>query len=238
MRPSLVNGLAFITAVCTVSVACSSADGRAQKNGDTTPSAAQVASGSATTDSLARAADTSRILGSAQAPVWLIEVSDFQCPFCKQWHDQTYSMIINDYVKTGKVRLAYVNFPLSIHANARAAATAAMCAGAQGKFWPMHDALFATQERWEGESDPSTTFDSLATSLGVKAADYHACLTSPSIAGLINGDQDRAQRGGVGSTPSFWVGSKLVEGAVPPAEMRAELDRALAEAAAAGPAAR
>lgn len=137
-------------------------------------------------------------------------------------------MLIKDYVKTGKVRLAYVNFPLSMHQNAAAAATAAMCAGTQDKFWPMHDALFASQSKWEMERTPAATFDSLATSVGVNMAQYHSCLTSPAIASLIAGDQDRAQRGGVVSTPSFWVGTKLIVGAVPAADMRSAVDEALA----------
>lgn len=238
MRPSLVNGLAFIVAVSIVSAACSSADGHNNKttpaNAGTPPAAVagvttpSTTAGGAATDSIAKAADASRILGSPSAKLWVIEVSDFQCPFCKQWHDDAYPMLINNYVKTGKVRLAYVNFPLSMHQNARAAATAAMCAGAQGKFWQMHDALFASQAKWEGEQNPSPTFDSLAKSAGVDPAAYHACLTSPAIASLIAGDQDRAQRGGIGSTPSFWVGSRMIEGAVPASEMRAAVDQALA----------
>ncbi len=172
--------------------------------------------------------ENGRYEGNPKAPIWIVMVSDFQCPYCKQWHDDAYPMLIKDYVKTGKVRLAYVNFPLSMHQNAHAAATAAMCAGAQGKFWPMHDALFASQGKWETEKNPSTTFDSLAKSIGVDVASYHSCLSSPAIASLIAGDQDRAQRGGVNSTPSFWVGSKMIEGAVPAAEMRAAVDQALA----------
>lgn len=234
MRPSLVNRLALIAAVSIASVACSRADGHTSSTPESgagkSPASAVATSGNATTDSLSVAADTSRILGSPDAKVWVIEVSDFQCPFCKQWHDETYPMVLNDYVKTGKIRLAYVNFPLNMHQHARAAATAAMCAGAQGQFWPMHDALFATQNEWAAMRDPGTVFDSLATSLHVNASAYHACLSSPSIAALIDGDQDRAQRGGVGSTPSFWVGSRLVEGAVPPSEMRKEIDQALAAA--------
>jgi protein-disulfide isomerase len=234
MRPSLVNRLALIAAISIASAACSRADGHTSSTPERTsaksPATDIATAGNAATDSLSVAADTSRILGSPTAKVWVIEVSDFQCPFCKQWHDETYPTVLDDYVKSGKVRLAYVNFPLNIHPHARAAATAAMCAGAQGHFWPMHDALIATQNEWAGVKDPGPVFDSLATSLHVNVSAYHACLSDPSIAALIDGDQDRAQRGGVGSTPSFWIGSKLVEGAVPPSEMRREIDQALAAA--------
>jgi protein-disulfide isomerase len=234
MRTTLVNGLAglsLVAAVTIVSVACSRANGRpaADTSGIAAPAqASPTGTAAAPTDSLAKVADANRIQGSPSAKVWVIEVSDFQCPICKEWHDATYSMVVNDYVKTGKVRMAYVNFPLSIHAHAHQAAIAAMCASAQDKFWQMHDALFASQSRWESEADPTTTFDSLAASVGVDSAAYHACLSSPSIEALVAGDQERARGGGVSATPSFWIGGKLVEGAVPPAEMKAAIDQALA----------
>jgi protein-disulfide isomerase len=234
MRTTLVNGLAglsLIAAITFVSVACSKANGRPAAEASAPGSAPAVATGKTTgktTDSLAKAADASRIQGSPSAKLWVIEVSDFQCPFCKEWHDATYQMLVNDYVKTGKIRMAYVNFPLSIHAHAHQAAIAAMCAGAQNKFWQMHDALFASQSKWEGEADATASFDSLAESVGVSATQYHSCLSSASIEALVAGDQERARQGGVSATPSFWVGSKLIEGAVPPDEMKAAIDQALA----------
>lgn len=241
MRPTLVNRLSAVSAAftfCFISAACSSADGH-NKSADaiagsasaaaTTPPTSNPASptGSAAADSLSKAADASRIEGSPSAKLWVIEVSDFQCPYCKEWHDQNYPMILNDYVKTGKIRLAYVNFPLSMHQHAHQAAVAAMCAGAQGKFWPMQDALFSSQDRWEGLPDATASFDSLAKSVGVDMTAYHACLASPSIEALIKGDQYRAQRAGIVSTPSFWVGKTMIVGAVPPAEMKAAIDSAL-----------
>ena len=232
MRTTLVNGLAgltFVAAVTIVSVACSKANGRPSTD-TPTPGTSPTATGGTVTDSLAKLADASRIQGSPTAKVWVIEVSDFQCPFCKEWHDATYDTIVNDYVKTGKVRMAYVNFPLSIHPNAHQAAVSAMCAGAQDKFWQMHNALFQSQASWEALPDPAAAFDSLARSVGVKEADYKSCLSSPSIEALIAGDQQRARDGGVTATPSFWVGGKLIEGAIPTAEMKTAIDQALAAA--------
>lgn len=232
MRTTLVNGLAALSlvgAITIVSVACSNANNQAASDGATTATAATLPSGSTATDSLAKLADAGRIQGSPSAKLWIIEVSDFQCPYCKEWHDAAYQMIVNDYVKTGKVRLAYVNFPLSIHAHAHEAAIAAMCAGTQGKFWPMHDSLFATQARWETVPDPAPTFAALAASVGVNAASYKSCLSSTGIAALVAGDQERARGGGVNATPSFWIGNgKLLEGAIPAAEMKGEIEQALA----------
>ncbi len=232
MRTTLVNGLAglsLIASVTFVSAACSKATGRTAAD-SSLPAASPMAATGTTTDSLAKLADASRIQGSPSAKVWVIEVSDFQCPYCKEWHDATYDMVLNDYVKTGKVRMAYVNFPLSIHAHAHQAAIAAMCAGAQDKFWPMHDALFASQSSWETQADPAASFDSLAKSVGVNETQYKSCLTSPAIEALIAGDQERAREGGVTATPSFWVAGKLIEGAIPTTEMKTAIEQALAGA--------
>ncbi|HZE09933.1 MAG TPA: thioredoxin domain-containing protein, partial [Gemmatimonadaceae bacterium] len=123
-------------------------------------------------------ADLARIQGSPNAPLWVIEVSDFQCPYCKQWHDSTYETFRNEFVRTGKVRLAYVNFPLAQHPYAWPAAESAMCAGAQNKFWQMHDALFNTQDRWETLPSPATFFDSLARAQGVDIDRWRQCVQS------------------------------------------------------------
>lgn len=184
------------------------------------------------TDSISAAADRGRIRGSASAPVWLIEVSDFQCPFCKQWHDASFAAIDSEYVKTGKVRLAYLNFPLSsIHANARAAAEAAMCASVQGKFWQLHESLFATQERWEGQKDPVPTFDSLAVAAGANGPAWRSCMTSHATAKLIDADRDRSRSAGVQSTPTFFIGDRKLEGAYPTDSFRVAIDSALARKA-------
>src|SRR5881628_2741765 len=93
-----------------------------------TTSAAQpsaAAADSARADSLLQRADRARIQGDSAAPVWIVELSDFQCPYCKQWHDETYPVIVRDYVAKGQVRLAYVNYPLQQHVHALRAAEAA-----------------------------------------------------------------------------------------------------------------
>src|SRR6476659_5143296 len=143
-----------------LSLACAQTGNKSSETTTTRTDTARVAK--APPDSNITRADLARIQGSPTAPLWVIEVSDFQCPYCKQWHDQTYNAFLDQYVKTGKVRLAYVNFPLQSHVHAWPAAEAAMCAGAQGKFWPMHDALFTTQTQWETLTSPAAVFISLA----------------------------------------------------------------------------
>ena len=186
---------------------------------------------------LARA-DSGRILGSAQARVWVVVLSDFQCPYCRAWHDATDPMLRASYVNTGKVRVAFLNFPLPMHGNAAAAAETAMCAAAQRKFWGVHDALFASQDKWAKLADPTAFFDSLAGVQGVDRAIQRKCVADHTPRPLIDADVNRAMRAGVNSTPSFFVGDTAFAGNVPPGEFRRVLDAMVAKAAAAAAGAR
>lgn len=178
-------------------------------------------------DSNITIADLARTDGSSTAPVWLIVVSDFQCPYCKQWHDATYPAVHNEYVKTGKVRLAYVNYPLRIHPQAWPSAEAAMCAGAQGKFWQMHDGIFDTQEKWASSAAPAAIFDSVARARGVDIKRWRQCIASGVTKPLIQADQQRAESAGVRSTPSILIGDELMTGAHPIESIRRVIDSAL-----------
>jgi protein-disulfide isomerase len=178
-----------------------------------TPSAGGTVATASLRDSLSERADRGRILGDSAAPIWVIVASDFQCPFCKQWEDASFARVVKDYVNTGRVRLAFLNMPLNIHRNAVPAAEAAMCASAQNKFWPMHDALFATQTTWEQSENPAPKFDSLATSAGVSLPTWRQCVSKHLLLPLIEADRDRARQAGVGSTPTFFVGNQTLAGA-------------------------
>jgi protein-disulfide isomerase len=187
-------------------------------------------------------ADLARITGDSAAPLWLVVVSDFQCPYCKTWEDQTAPAIVRDYVRTGRVRMAFVNLPLSIHPNAQPAAEAAMCAGAQDKFWPVHDAIFATQQRWASASDAPRIFDSLAIAAGVDAAPFRSCVSAGTMRPLVQADAQKASASGVQSTPTFLISSQsrpaarpaAIQGAAPEASFRAVLDSMLREASGPG----
>jgi len=200
---------------------------------DATPKAPQANAPAATqlstpaTDSLVKAADRGRVLGAESASVWLLVVSDFQCPWCKRWHDETFPALKRDYVETGKLRIAYLNFPLGMHANAWPSATAAMCASAQGKFWETHDRIFATQKTWETLADATKFLDSLAVAAGADAARQAACSHSTALKPLIDADQDRARKAGAESTPTFFVGQVPIIGADSLAKFRRVIDAAL-----------
>jgi len=225
---------ALLVLVATLSTACSrsetpaaSAHQVSSSTGAVAPAAAEL---SELVDSVSVSADKARIRGAETAPVWLVEISDFQCPFCKQWHDETFAKIDQEYVKTGKVRMAYLNFPLArIHKNAQAAAEAAMCAGVQGKFWELHGSLFQVQAKWAELKTPMAVFDSLARAAGVDAKGWTNCMTTHATAKLIEADRDRASKAGVESTPTFFVGDRALAGAYPVDTFRVVIDQALAK---------
>lgn len=194
---------------------------------------AASATPSADTSLLARA-DAGRTAGRADARVWLVEISDFQCPYCRQWHDSTYPVIKREYVDAGKVRMAYVNLPLNSHRHAMPAAEAAMCAAAQGKFWPVHDGIFDAQGEWHDDADAVPAFTAIAQRAGVDMGAWRTCMQGHQTRPLVEADADRAMRSGITSTPSFIVGNQLIAGAYPIGVFRQVLDSALAVAARGG----
>ena len=167
--------------------------------------------GAAPRDSITDRADRGRIAGPESAKIWVIMVSDFQCPFCKQWHDASFQKVLTDYADKGKIRLAFINFPLNIHPNAVPAAEAAMCASVQNKFWPMHEALFASQPQWAALPDPSAKLAGVAATIpGLDVAAWKTCVSKHSTLALIEADHDRWRSVGVNSTPAFSVNGKMV----------------------------
>ena len=173
-------------------------------------------------DSVTDRADRGRITGDENAKIWVVMISDFQCPFCKQWHDASFDKVLHDYADKGKIRLAFINFPLNIHPNAVPAAEAAMCASVQNKFWPMHEALFAQQQQWAVLPNPSAKLESIAASVpGINMATWKACVAKHSTLPLIEADHDRWRGVGIGSTPAFSVNGKLLtkpDGSAPGAD--------------------
>lgn len=226
--------------------ACKGAeDARAKTVASTVESAAPAAAASPTAqqapaaaspasavDPMVAHADSARIRGNPSAKVWMILASDFQCPFCRMWHDSADMIIRREYIDNGKVRLAFINYPLGIHPNAMPAAEYAMCAAAQNKFWEMHDALFASQEKWAGLEKPGPVLEQVAGSAGVDLTALRACVSAHKMLPLIEADREKATRAGVRATPSFFIGNQLLEGVQMPTDLRKVLDAALASAGA------
>ena len=195
--------------------------------------AASSAASSATADSardvvIARA-DAGRIKGSPTATLWLVVISDFQCPFCKRWHDETAPRIEREYVRTGKIRIAYLNFPIPSHRNAQPAHEFTMCAAEQGKFWEAADKAFGTQDDWKRINDAVAYFDSLGGTIrGVDRPRLRDCIRSGDMKPLIDNDYRRSVRIGIGSTPTFLIGDQAIVGAQPYEVFQRALDAALA----------
>jgi protein-disulfide isomerase len=235
MRNTLVR-LAIVSSLISACARGDAATRDAKADTGSNASTAAGAVGEAGTpprDSISDRADRGRIMGDTSAKVWLIMASDFQCPYCKMWHDSSFAGLMRDYVQKGRVQMAFLNFPLNMHPNAMPAAEAAMCASVQNKFWPLHESLFATQGKWEGLKDATPLFDSLATAAGVNMTSYRACVSKHLTLPLIQADRDRARQQGAGSTPTFIVvpGGTVLAGA--DANIRGALDAALAQVGAA-----
>lgn len=175
------------------------------------------------------AADRGRVAGDSAAKTWVIIASDFQCPFCRKWHSETYKAFIEEYVHTGKVKVAYVNFPLGQHQNAVPTAVAAMCASAQNRFWQYHDALFETQDKWAKMPDPRPLLDSIAKTVGIDTAEWGRCVDSNRMVPLVMADRDRVAASGAQSTPTFIIGNQILAGAYPLDSMRPAIEAALAK---------
>jgi protein-disulfide isomerase len=171
-------------------------------------------------DRMVSSADQGRILGKATAPIWVLIVSDFQCPYCRQWHQETWHAFKKEFVDPGKVRVAFVNFPLGIHPNAKPAARYAMCASTQGKFWEFADEIFNTQDKWKGLPNPSGFFDGIAIKLKLPGDLIGSCVLNRGITSLVDADYTRMSNAGAASTPTFFVGKTVIEGAQPIAAFR------------------
>jgi len=174
----------------------------------------------------------SPVEGNSNAPVTMVEFSDFQCPFCGQFYSQTLPQVAQNYINSGKVKLVYKNMPLdNLHPNARAAALAAECANEQGKFWEYHNKLFGGQASWAslGRADASKTFKQYAADLGLDTNNFNSCLDSAKYSDKVNKDYQDGTSYGVEGTPTFFIGSdkkgytKLV-GAQPFSSFQQEID--------------
>lgn len=166
-----------------------------------------------------------RAKGRPDAPVTLFEMSDFQCPYCREFALETMPVLERQYVATGKVRFVFINFPLvRTHAHAFVAAEVAMCAAAQDRFWQMHDLLFERQPVWAAQSDPVPYLTALADSAGVVPADFARCMADKAVDPIIQADAAAAARTGAHSTPTFYIEGGLLEGAAPLSVFRMVID--------------
>ena len=167
------------------------------------------------------------IKGKSNAKVTIVEFSDFQCPFCKQYIDQTDSQIQDQYVKTGKAKFVYRHFPLtSIHPNAQKAAAASECANEQNQFWNYHDLLYKNQDTWSPltSDDAASSFVDYAGQLGMDPDQFKTCLDTDKYKDNVDKDTAAGNKAQVDGTPAFFINGYRLTGAQPFSEFQKVID--------------
>lgn len=168
--------------------------------------------------------DDDPVKGSENAPVTIIEFSDFECPYCGKFYRQALQKIEENYIQTGKVKLVYRDFPLTnIHDNAQKAAEAAECADDQGKFWKYHDKLFENQNSFGVSS-----LKQYAKDLGLDTQKFNDCLDSDKYKQEVQDDLQDGRQAGVTGTPAFFINGKMLRGAQPYSEFKQIIEQELA----------
>ncbi|NJL05073.1 MAG: thioredoxin domain-containing protein [Chloroflexaceae bacterium] len=151
--------------------------------------------------------------GVPEAPVTVVDYSDYQCPACANFATSTVAKRIDsEFVETGKVQLIFHDFPLPMHPNGPVASESAYCAGTQGQFWQMHDQIFLTQPEWSPLSNDGARnhFTRLAGGLGLDQTAFSGCLAAGEFRAHVAGAYQAAQAAGIPATPTFIVNGQQV----------------------------
>jgi len=180
--------------------------------------------------------DDDPVKGDSNAPITMIEFSDFQCPFCARFFTETLPLIQKNYIDTGKVKFVYRDFPLpDIHQNAIPAAIAAECADEQGMFWEYHNKIFENQLLWQDldKQNVVRTFEQFAEELVLDTNTFNTCLESAKYLDEVQNDLNDGVSYGVTGTPGFFIGNEkigygMVSGAQPYAAFQQVFDQLLA----------
>jgi protein-disulfide isomerase len=170
-------------------------------------------------------------VGDPDAPVKLIEFSDFGCGYCRRFHEEVWPVLEREYVATGKVYWKYVPMILGIFPNAMEAAQAGECAGEQGRFREMQGRLFADQSAWKGSGDAEAALEAIAVDVGLDMPRWRQCVADGVQDDRIRAGTQVSQQAGVRGTPTFFVvGYAPIPGALPLELFREVLDTAHAAA--------
>jgi len=168
----------------------------------------QLQSGSQTIPTISM--DDDPVKGDPNAPITIIEFSDFQCPFCMKFHATTLPLLEKNYIDTGMVKFVYRDFPIQgIHSNAVSAALASECADDQNLFWEYHDLVFENQRNWDRlpESSAINAFKQYASELGIDMDEFNQCFETAKHMTEVNGDLQDGISYGITGTPGFFVGN-------------------------------
>ncbi|MBL4694367.1 DsbA family protein [Candidatus Gracilibacteria bacterium] len=173
--------------------------------------------------------DDDAIKGDPDAPVTIVEFSDYQCPFCSKFFRETLPKIQSAYIDTGKVNLVYRDFPLSFHPGAFPMANLAECVRDQGNdddYFAMHDEIFGTID---AGYNLEALIDFAVSELGSDEDQLRECQTSDKFKAEIAKDQADGQRAGISGTPGFVIGGQRISGAQPFPVFEAAIEAALAQ---------
>ena len=171
--------------------------------------------------------------GSPDAPIKVLEFSDFGCGYCRRFHAETFPALLENYIETGKVEWKYVTFVSGMFANGQVAALAAECVGEQGRFAPMRELLYERQSEWKNRSNPATSLEALAVAAGADAEEYRQCMADERPLPRIRSGFLTGARIGVRGTPTFVINGMPLVGAQP-IEMWADIFTVVEAEAAAG----
>ncbi|MEK6940882.1 MAG: DsbA family protein [Nanoarchaeota archaeon] len=172
--------------------------------------------------------DDDAATGDSDAPITIIEFSDYQCPFCGRFYTETLPQIKAQYIDTGKARLVFRDLPLSFHPSAKPAAEAAECARDQGDdevYFKYHDKLFENVAAWTSNGKP--TFVSYASELGLNTEEFTKCIDNGKFSSEVDEDARDASASGASGTPTFFINGQKVVGAQPFAAFKAVIDAQL-----------
>ncbi|MDO6351454.1 thioredoxin domain-containing protein [Synechococcus sp. YX-04-1] len=200
-----------------------------QERGLTPPSKPQARPSPALTSPLLLKGEPA--LGNASAPLTFVEFSDFECSYCRRFHEQVFPKLKSQYIDTGLVRFVHKDLPLPIHPQALPAAAAARCAGEQNRYWDMYSALFNQQNCLSCKGVLT-----IATEEQLDTPALQSCMERKATVAVINANRSEASLHNINATPTFVIGptqsngsldGKIIEGALPWSTFKSSIDAAL-----------
>ncbi len=165
------------------------------------------------------------VKGKEDAPLTIVEFSEYQCPFCARYVEDAYLQIWEEY--GDQIRYIFRDFPLSFHQHAQTMAEGARCAGDQDQYWEMHDLLFEKNAEWSVEEDVSTLLAGYTSQLGLDVKEFNNCLDSGKYTQAVKDDFALGQSVGVSGTPTFFINGQQLIGAQPFEAFKTIIEEAL-----------
>ncbi len=167
------------------------------------------------------------VKGEEGSAITIVEFSEYECPFCKRYVDETYPQILDEY--GDKIRYIFRDYPLPFHPQAQKMAEVARCAGDQDQYWEMHDLLFENRDKWAEKQDVSADVTGYVSQLGLDKEEFDDCLDSGKYTQAVKDDMALGQSVGVQGTPTFFINGQRLVGAQPFSAFKAIIDAELGQ---------